>query len=220
MSRYLQTFLAGIALAAAVPSQAAVTLYGTTNLGLRQNLSLLADFTKGQGQTPDNSFGTFLLEPGQQGAGIGSVKVNQNGTLFNSPPANAYLEIKGGTYTRVFAPGTVRAFSFLFEGLDAGTANNISSLRIDLSNNTSELFGDLQSVLGGGLGRAYVDTNGPLFITSVVFRSTTGQGNAAQYNVDGFAIAAPEPATWGMLILGFGMAGVGLRRRAKALRNA
>lgn len=34
------------------------------------------------------------------------------------------------------------------------------------------------------------------------------------------AVAVPEPATWALLILGFGVVGAGLRRRQPALRHA
>ena len=47
-------------------------------------------------------------------------------------------------------------------------------------------------------------------------REPTGVGNASILTDfapnDGLIAAAPEPATWGMLILGFGLAGVSLRR--------
>jgi hypothetical protein len=36
--------------------------------------------------------------------------------------------------------------------------------------------------------------------------------NPSQINIDSIAAAAPEPASWAMLILGFGMAGFCLRR--------
>jgi hypothetical protein len=215
MRNRLYTIMAGAALAAAVPAQA-VTLTFTNSLAVRPGLALLNDFTVGTPRIPENSGGVFVVESGGGGSG-GSVKNDQSGNVFGTP-ANPYLEIKGGTYTRTFAPKTVRAFSFLFQGLDEGTDNNVSSLTINLSTGASAIFGDLQSVLGGGLGRAYVDTTSRAYITSVVFRGRVinGRGNGAQYNIDGFATAAPEPATWGMLILGFGMAGLGLRRRAKA----
>jgi hypothetical protein len=37
-----------------------------------------------------------------------------------------------------------------------------------------------------------------------------------ELDIVSFQSAAPEPATWAMMILGFGMVGIGLRRRAKA----
>lgn len=211
--------LAALALATAIPAQA-VTLYGTADLGVRPNLRLLGDFipaSGGRNPVAENIFGTFLIEGNGQGGG--SLKIDNNGGIFNTgnQSNNPYLEIKNGTYTREFAPGTVRAFSFLFEGLDDGTSNNISSLTVNLSAGDPVVFGDLQDVLGGGLGRAYVDTGGSRSIISLVFRGFARDGgNAAQYNIDGFATAAPEPATWGMLILGFGMAGLGLRNRNRA----
>jgi len=42
-----------------------------------------------------------------------------------------------------------------------------------------------------------------------------GQGVIASF--DNFAASAPEPSTWALMIGGFGLAGVGLRRRRRAL---
>ena len=33
----------------------------------------------------------------------------------------------------------------------------------------------------------------------------------------GFGVAVPEPATWALMIMGFGLAGAGLRRRRTAI---
>ena len=44
--------------------------------------------------------------------------------------------------------------------------------------------------------------------------SGVGPNNAASYsgNLNLSTVAVPEPATWGMMILGFGLAGGALRR--------
>lgn len=44
-------------------------------------------------------------------------------------------------------------------------------------------------------------------------------GNAA-FLIDSIAVAAPEPATWLMMILGFGLVGSQLRRRKPGLALA
>jgi hypothetical protein len=51
--------------------------------------------------------------------------------------------------------------------------------------------------------RFYVFT--PTFGNSVDFRNLS---------FDSQAMTVPEPATWAMMLLGFGLAGAGLRRRA------
>ncbi|NJC08766.1 hypothetical protein GGQ62_001764 [Polymorphobacter fuscus] len=58
-------------------------------------------------------------------------------------------------------------------------------------------------------GRVFFDTQGLDTITGFELRSL----GANAFEIDNISIAAPEPATWGMMILAAGMAGVALRRR-------
>lgn len=45
-------------------------------------------------------------------------------------------------------------------------------------------------------------------------------GDSIQVNVNGEASAVPEPATWAMMLLGFGAIGTATRRRKTAIRFA
>jgi hypothetical protein len=53
---------------------------------------------------------------------------------------------------------------------------------------------------------------GPL--TNVAF---TTQQNPSYFLLDNVSVSAPEPATWALMIGGFGLAGASLRRRTRAL---
>lgn len=57
-----------------------------------------------------------------------------------------------------------------------------------------------------------------LQVRSVTFSTTDPQG----FNFDDFTFgsAVPEPATWALMITGFGLAGVGLRRRQARIAHA
>ena len=48
----------------------------------------------------------------------------------------------------------------------------------------------------------------PIFLNSVTFATSQ-----AAFEIDEVAAAVPEPATWAIMLLGFGMIGSALRRR-------
>jgi hypothetical protein len=78
----------------------------------------------------------------------------------------------------------------------------LSSLTISTSNNFSFSKARITQYGGTGLlfsfaGMSYSDTS----------------GFTATFTAPSMASAAPEPATWAMLIVGFGMAGAAMRRR-------
>jgi len=230
-----------LALGAAIPAEA-VTVY-TRNVTFNTGPTFALPTATGNTATPPG-FATlpdFTAATGTGGAN-GTITSSGSGPVVKSNPniggfvANQnYLEIKDGTFFMPIAGGGsaatpgVRVFSFLFSGLDAAQTNNTSSLRINIRSRTgvnsvfdipdlASAFGERDSlgVLTGRnqTGRAFVDLeSNDLFITGVLFGAT---GSRAQYVIDGFASGVPESATWGMMILGFGMAGAGLRRRAKA----
>jgi hypothetical protein len=94
----------------------------------------------------------------------------------------------GNRVTLYFADGTTRAFTGaqLTDGVaDGNQSANATNGRVTF---------DTRGTHKGGIAGA-------------VFSS-----DRTAFEFDNFAGAAPEPATWGMLILGFGFAGYGLRR--------
>jgi hypothetical protein len=131
-----------------------------------------------------------------------SVNPDNNGDRF--------LAIENGSFTVNFA-SAVQFFSF-----SLGTLDSYNSLTLNFADNTSQTFfgtqiigaptaGPLNSTVSG---RASFDLGGQAGILSAVFSSTQ-----AAFEIDDLASAVPEPATWGMMILGFGIVGSQLRRR-------
>jgi len=60
-------------------------------------------------------------------------------------------------------------------------------------------------------------TAGELFTSVTVnFAGDTGISDLRQLRLGGVAAAVPEPGTWGMMLLGFGAAGVAIRRRKRS----
>jgi hypothetical protein len=138
-----------------------------------------------------------------------------------APPANSvpsgtpYLSVlAGGSATYTFA-APVSSFQFDWGSIDAYntlTINGTSqAIIVPGSNFINPANGD--QIAAGTNGRFTVTgTAGELF-TSVTFSST---GNS--FEVDNLAVggAVPEPATWAMMMLGFGGLGFAMRRKPKA----
>lgn len=155
---------------------------------------------------------------------IGNVTFNSPIDLFigqyftNTGTTKALCSRTAGTFgcesalTVTFAD-PVSGLSLIVDGANS-TAAEITALVL-LSDRTS------RTVVFGGFQPFNPTTLhfGPLpNIRSVMFTTTDPQG----FSFDNFTFnesAVPEPATWAMLILGFGLVGVNLRRRraAKAL---
>ena len=166
----------------------------------------------------ESSTGSVTIFPGSTNA-VGTA-VNPDGGGDN------YLAIGGagaaGSYTVTFAT-PMQYFSFAFGSLD-----NYNTLTLNFTDGTIFLSGlgistgnSANNTASGAAaasfspnisGRLNIYGNGGSSLTSVVFGSSQ-----AAFEIDQLAAAAPEPATWGMMILGFGMAGAALRvRRRKA----
>lgn len=138
-----------------------------------------------------------------------------------APPANSnpggtsYLSVLGGgsaTYTFA-APVTGLQF-------DWGSVDTYNTLTLTGS------FGTFVVTPGTTPNPSFPSTNGDQgFSGSGVFTalgngdtftSVTFASSQNSFEVDNLAISAvPEPASWAMMLAGFGMLGMGLRRRAK-----
>ncbi|WP_375396503.1 PEPxxWA-CTERM sorting domain-containing protein [uncultured Sphingomonas sp.] len=142
----------------------------------------------------------------QTGTVPGAVNPDNNG--------DGYLAVQNGTFTVSFGSAGVQFFSFVF-----GTLDTYNSLTLNFKDGTSVLYQGQQIIGLSGLttggtqtytpqqtGRVSYDTGGGSAIVSAIFGSTQ-----AAFEIDDIAAAAPEPATWALMILGFGLAGAQLR---------
>lgn len=126
------------------------------------------------------------------------------GAVLGSPTA--------GSFT-TFLPQAARFFGFTLGSLDS-----YNSLTLRFEDGTTQLFEGGQ-ITGGGLanGNQVIGaTNG--FVTfrsdgaKIVSADFTSTSNSFEF--DNLASGAvPEPATWAMMILGFGVIGSAVRRR-------
>jgi hypothetical protein len=116
--------------------------------------------------------------------------------------------------------GGVAAYNDLGNGSLYGFANMLSSLT------TTNLGGtavqDINAAAGSifivGFTNATLNQQNPNGVDLGIY-TNGGEGGHPTLTL-GTAGAVPEPATWAMMITGFGMAGVSLRRRRSALATA
>ncbi len=125
--------------------------------------------------------------------------------------------LSGGTYSVAFGP--VNLFSFVLGSLDT-----FNTLRLSFGDGTSMLYTGGQII---GAATTMVDsgsqsdtaTNGVVSYTAapgqqIVGATFASTGNSFEF--DNLASGVPEPAAWGMMILGFALVGGALRRRPSA----
>lgn len=94
-----------------------------------------------------------------------------------------------------------------------GSPDQYNSIRFNYSDNTFDLL-DGNALAGGAfngdqsIGRRMTYTFGDKTVTSVVFASSQ---NSFEFDNIATVSAVPEPATWAMMIMGFGLAGSAVR---------
>ena len=121
------------------------------------------------------------------------------------------LNYKGPTYT--LTRDDHRAFDF--KSFDLGNVNGNTfggTLRVAFDGGTPVEYaiptvGTLETIIAGGVG-----------VTSVAFSYLPGETAINTDNsyarLDNLSLAVPEPASWALMLVGFGAVGGALRRRA------
>lgn len=138
--------------------------------------------------------------------GSANVAAAGAGTFFGDNVGGNFLVLSNKSYTINFS--TAQQFiGFLIQDFKGS-----NSLKIN--GQATNLFTGVTGLDNGADGLFYIDMEGAAGITSITFGSTQpGVGNRMQ--IDQIASAAPEPATWGMMIVGFGIIGSQLHRRRR-----
>ena len=135
-----------------------------------------------------------------------------------APPANSnpsgtpYLSVKGGGFATIDFDYAVQRFQF-----DWGSIDTYNTLTI-----YKQGGGSLVVVPGGNFpnlangNQASPGTNGLFSVFGSAGERFTGirlDSSTNSFEIDNLAVAVPEPATWAMMILGFGGVGSLIRRR-------
>ncbi|KAB7647554.1 PEPxxWA-CTERM sorting domain-containing protein [Polymorphobacter fuscus] len=136
---------------------------------------------------------------------------------YTALPANntPYLAVLGGGVANIAFNNDVRSFSF-----DYSTVDTYNTLTINYAD------GGFESVVGGDIltagqidgqvsGSFIINGDGRL-ISGLSLATTQNAFEVDNLAVSGALAAVPEPTTWVMMIAGFGLVGVGMRRRTAA----
>jgi len=199
VSRVIISALAGIGLAvAAAPAQAAIVVcaQGSSCVSDTTNVNLDA-FTNAGTVT-----GTV---------GIGGPQVtftSTQGNLSTNPGAATVFTADGSLLTNLTFT-ILSGFSAAEFNLENGDP---SSFLVTLTDSGGDTFSETLSKLNGSNIFNILAPAGTTY-TSATFTSTGGGfADLKQLRVT-LATAVPEPATWAMILLGFGGIGVAMRRR-------
>jgi hypothetical protein len=202
---------AAVALSVAAPVSAAVLLgFAEGGASPAPGMTVFEDF---EGLASSITSGSLYQ--------IKTAPSDSNGAVIPTStfPGTKYLSVLGGgNATITFAPN-VRGFSF-----DWGSTDAFNTLRI---NYNSGLFVNVipgttfVNVANGN--QVLPITNGRFTVhgnNNEVFNSIQLSSSAPSFEVDNIAAVVPEPATWAMMIIGFGAAGSIIRRRREVALTA
>lgn len=239
MRKFLIVALGTAGLAAAMPAAAQTATY---NVGTSLNNP---NFSYGYG-VAGSSFTAFTNSYSSGCLGAATLACETSGTSGDLPAVGINTGTAPVTfYTNTVAPGTLFIQpGFASSGEDAivnftAHANgqfvfDLDFARIDTTSNGNgvnllafvngaNVFGE-----GGSYYLAPVAGNSAAFDATLNLKYgdivTFGVNNNGDTSYDGTGIsgtitgAVPEPATWAMLLLGFGMVGAGLRYRSKSTK--
>ncbi|WP_185965035.1 FxDxF family PEP-CTERM protein [Glacieibacterium frigidum] len=149
--------------------------------------------------------------------GTSGVIISNSGPWGNTAAAdgNYYAFVQGlSTLSQSFT--ATATSSLTLSWLDANRTNNggQQSYTVSISGGASTI--DLGTYTSG-FGSFVARTSSPFLAVSGTTYTLTFTGLSAEDRtsfIDGVALAAvPEPATWGLMIVGFGMVGFAARRR-------
>ena len=219
---FFRAMTAAVVLAAAaisaVPATAAtpiVTLSAPNDpTTLPNGQQLIADFNNANTPTAVLLPGFTLTLPGST-VGVGEGQSGYSGTLPNDP--THYLTIPRNTSATLFSLNGLTNFSFYM-----GSADTYNRVRFIGTNYDETLDGG--AFTGGYVGQSWnwgrrinFDFGGAT-VNQVILSSS---GNSFELdNLAGSIGAVPEPATWAMMIMGFGAVGAMIRRRRHVLQTA
>jgi hypothetical protein len=168
----------------------------------------------------------------------GSTGTTVFGHTNNSNTSVSFLSLNSGVDLQAFANGQAR-IEAIGGPLDAlrfflTNGEGFNEVEFDLHKAAADtdtvnvtFFGSFGTEvrtfnLGNGNNWFSARTDNGDLITAVAFdTSGSGVGDIRQVRLGGFPGAVPEPATWAMMLGGFGLAGMAIRRRSKVvLRTA
>jgi hypothetical protein len=219
MKKLLSSVAGFLALLAAAPALAATPVEVAYTGALGSSANVEAPFNAaGSGFTPSMAFsGTFYYDP-DLGPATGVTNVAFN-TLTGIPDNEAFTMIFGplsftladNIGSLLMNPG-IQYNNGQFNGFvfvaDFAYGGNYYQFRANGPTITVKLLDGISNSL---------DPHGNVGTTNYIgARITTGNANLSQVVPTDLERAVPEPATWAMMLLGFGGIGFAMRRKQKA----
>jgi hypothetical protein len=202
--RIAHLFVAAAAFVGATAANAAVNVSFTGGAGVQPGEIVFATFDGGLPTYGGVSGSGYVVQSGSNGEGADPAV---------APTGDPYLSVLGGgTATFNFGAGI---FSL---GLDYGSADPYNTFILSFAEGPDQIFTGSQIIASADGNQSDPRTNGRLTFTSIGGNSITGltlQSSANSLEVDnlGTVAAVPEPATWALMLIGFGAVGSSMRRR-------
>lgn len=202
--RVLSGLAAALMLMGATPAFAQATFTFTGAAGVQPGETLLASFD-GNASTYGGITGSYSVLTGNV-PGVGA----DPAVL---PIGDPYLAILGNqTATYSFAGGLTQL------GLDYGSVDPYNLFTLSFLTGPTQSFTGTNIFVGANGNQTSSLTNGRLtfsaigsnFITGLTLQSSQ---NSLELDNIGVISAVPEPATWGMMLIGFAAIGASMRRR-------
>jgi hypothetical protein len=223
MKRLISALCGAGALCAATPAFADVVVLDFEGVG---NVAAVNNFYNGGTDSLGNSGTNYGIGFSSTSLGIIDADAGGTGNFANEPsPSTVLFFLSGGAATMNVAAGFTTGFSFFY----AGNSTQAGSVTVyDGLNATGNILATL--VLTPNGGNCAGDPNGSPFCRfdpfGVAFAGTAMSvdfgGVANQIAFDNITLGAaipggavPEPATWALMILGFGAIGGALRSRKR-----
>lgn len=203
MRKLMLSLVGSTALALASAANAGITFTGSTT-GCFGSPCTPTPSATDNGLTFNS--GTFSQSTDATGfAAIGGI-TNNFGTITLVPSTHSYTGDLFDLLISFTAPPGTGSGSFTADLLGSLTSTSVGGLQINFSNPTQQI--------SDGMGGFYT-----LHVNDVAFSGGLSDNlytTLLSQNISGYIIAAvPEPATWALMLLGFGGIGFAMRRSRK-----
>ena len=189
-------------------------------------LAMLAMTTPAMAATTITSSEIGVVAPGEtvvfDADGVGAGLLTGDFITFNSTQGNA-AALPGNTTNQIAVLGGQMAFLRLGQlanslAFEWGSIDAYNTWQVITSDGPFTFSGSLFPPANGDRSSAATNRrvnlafNSPTFVEGIRFSSGS---NSFEFDNVAISSAVPEPATWMMLILGFGLIGSTMRRRSK-----
>jgi hypothetical protein len=113
--------------------------------------------------------------------------------------------------------GLLAPFSFLQASFNLQLQGGSGTITIDALDTTNSTVGTTHTAIGPGQNTFLVSAGMNELLRSVTISSSTGFDRFEQLRIAGVSSPSgvPEPATWAMMLVGFGILGTSMRRKGR-----